>query len=832
LVTTARRSIDPFGIAWPLPPDILAERDVLAENTSGRDSMAEENPTEGMSASELEMLYRGILQNALDCIITMDAKGRVLEFNPAAERVFGYTREEAIGAELAELIIPARMREQHRRGLARFLETGEGPVIGRRIEIEGLRKDGSEICVELAITALKIDSAPVFTAYLRDISDRRRAEDEREKFIALVEQSDDFIGMGSLDGNIIYINRGGCQLVGLDPAQAPGTPIAAVHPEKWWLKLRDEIFPAVASGEKNWFGEAQLRNVQTNEPIDVLMNIFTVRHPVSGGVICYATVMRDISERKRSEAASRHLAAIVESSDDAIASKDLNGIVTSWNAGAERVFGYNAAEMIGKPIQILVPPERYNEEPGILERIRRGEYIEVYETVRRRKDGRLINVSLTVSPIKTADGRVIGASKIARDITDRVLRDRRRLAQYTVASLLAGSWTLEEASSAILQTIASIGDWVLSALWIYDEAAGVLRCPAFWEAGSEELKNFGDRSRAIEFPMGVGLPGRVWESNKPAWIRDVAADTNFPRAAIANQAGLHGGFAFPLFTGQAVNGVIEMFSRGPVEPDRDLLQLVAALGSQIGMFIERRRIERELQREKENAEAANAAKDRFLATLSHELRTPLTPVLIWAGGTVNQPGLSPDLHEGLKMVCRNVELEARLIDDLLDLTRLSRGKLQLQLSSADAHELVRHSIEIVRKDIEDRHLRLTVALEAPSHQVNVDPPRLQQVFWNVLRNACKFTPEHGAISVRSLNRRPDLIAIEIRDTGVGIPPELLEKIFEAFEQVDRAREGLGLGLAISKAIVEMHGGRIRAQSEGSGKGSTFTIELPASATPA
>ena len=795
--------------------------------------MAEEKPTDpSLSAAELEMLYRGILDNALDCIITMDANGRVLEFNPAAERIFGYTREEAIGAELAELIIPARMREQHRRGLARFLETGEGPVIGKRIEIDGLRKDGSEICVELAITALKIDSSPVFTAYLRDISDRRRAEGEREKFVALVEQTDDFIGMGSLDGNIIYVNRAGCRLVGLDPAKAPGTPIAAVHPEKWWVKLRDEIFPAVAGGEKNWLGEAQLRNVQTNEPIDVLMNIFTVRHPVTGGVICYATVMRDITDRKRAEEASRHLAAIVQSSDDAIVSKDLNGTITSWNAGAERVYGYSAAEMLGKPIQILIPPERYNEEPGILERIRRGEFIEHYETVRRRKDGRMINVSLSVSPIRSADGRVIGASKIARDITERVLRDRRRLAQYTVASLLAGSWTLEEASSAILQTIASIGDWVLSALWLHDEAGGILRCPAFWEAGSDELKKFGEHSRTHDFPMGIGLPGRVWESNKPAWIRDVTVDANFPRAPIAKQAGLRGGFAFPLFSGNAANGVIEMFSHQFAEPDRDLLQLVAALGSQIGMFIERRRVEKELQREKENAEAANAAKDRFLATLSHELRTPLTPVLIWAGGTVNQPELSPELHEGLKMVCRNVELEARLIDDLLDLTRLSRGKLQLQLSHADAHELVRHSIEIVRKDIEDRHLQLSVALDASTHQANVDPPRLQQVFWNVLRNACKFTPEHGAISVRSFNRRPDLLTIEIRDTGVGIPPELLEKIFEAFEQVDRAREGLGLGLAISKAIIEMHGGRIRAQSEGSGKGSTFTIELPASATPA
>src|SRR5205823_458216 len=178
---------------------------------------------------------------------------------------------------------------------------------------------------------------------------------------------------------------------------------------------------------------------------------------------------------------------------------------------------------INKPITIIIPPERYHEEQQILDRFLSGERVEHLDTVRRRKDGKLINVSVTVSPIKTADGRVVGASKIARDITERVLRDRRRLAQYTVASLLAGSWTLEEASAAILQTIASIGDWVLSALWIYDEAAGVLRCPAFWEAGSEALKKFGDRSRTVEFPMGVGLPGRVWESNKPAWIRDVTS---------------------------------------------------------------------------------------------------------------------------------------------------------------------------------------------------------------------------------------------------------------------------------------------------------------------
>src|SRR5436190_6790384 len=203
-------------------------------------------------------LNRAILECALDCIITMDAKGRVVEFNPAAERVFGFTRTEAVGKDLAELIIPVPFRERHRQGLRHYIKTGEGPVLGRRTEIKALRADGSEILVELAIAPFKFQDEAVFTAYLRDITHRKRGEHARQR-----------------------------------------------------------------------------------------------------------------------------LAAIVESSGDAIVSKDLNGIITSWNEGAERLFGYRSDEIIGKPVTILIPQDRQDEEPGILERIRRGERLEHYETVRR-----------------------------------------------------------------------------------------------------------------------------------------------------------------------------------------------------------------------------------------------------------------------------------------------------------------------------------------------------------------------------------------------------------------------------------------------------------------
>jgi two-component system, chemotaxis family, CheB/CheR fusion protein len=652
-------------------------------------------------AGTLEALSRTFLDSALDCIITMDANGRVQEFNPASERVFGFSRSEAVGKELAELIIPTRLRERHRQGLDRYLKTGEGPLIGKPIEIEALRRDGSEIMVALAINATQVNGSPIFTAYLRDITERKRAE-------------------------------------------------------------------------------------ETN----------------------------------------RRLAAIIESSGDAIMSKDLNEVVISWNKEAERLFGYSAEEIIGRPITVLVPPNRQDEELGIIQWLRQGERVLRYETVCLRKDGTVVDVSLAVSPIKDETGHIIGASKIARDITGRVRTERRRASQYAVTNLLAASWTLAEVATELLEAMASSGDWAFAAIWTYDEAISGLRCRNVWHEASERVKKFSDLSLVITLPEGQGLPGRVWNSKKPTWVYDVTRDPNFPRAPYAAAADLHGGFAFPLFFHGKIDGIMELFSHNVVDPDEDLLQMVEALGSQIGLFIERGRIVQELQVEKENAGAATTAKDRFLGLLTDKLRAPLAPVLTWAGRIAERSDLRPDVQQGLKMVRGNVELEMRLIEDLLDLTRIARGKLTLELRKTDAHELLQAALEIVRSDIEQRHLTTSVALTASQHELIADAPRLQQVLWSVLHNACKFTPENGTISVRSYNPSPKRITIEISDNGIGIEPQMVERVFYAFEKADSQGAGLGLGLAISKAIVEMHAGTIRAHSQGPEKGATFVIELP------
>jgi len=253
---------------------------------------------------------------------------------------------------------------------------------------------------------------------------------------------------------------------------------------------------------------------------------------------------------------------------------------------------------------------------------------------------------------------------------------------------------------------------------------------------------------------------------------------------------------------------------------------------------ERRRVEDELRRAKEAAEAANRAKDHFLATLSHELRTPLTPVLALASALEADEELPPRVRQALSVIRRNVELEARLIDDLLDLTRISRGKLELRREVVDLRQLLAHAIEVCcGVDFGSDRIRLALELGARDHRVWADASRLTQVLWNLLHNAVKFTPEGGEVRVRSWDEDDGrTLAVEVADNGIGIDPELLPRIFDAFEQTDRQITrrfgGLGLGLSLSRAIVGMHGGTLAAASPGHDRGSVFTLRLPAGDVPA
>lgn len=266
-------------------------------------------------------------------------------------------------------------------------------------------------------------------------------------------------------------------------------------------------------------------------------------------------------------------------------------------------------------------------------------------------------------------------------------------------------------------------------------------------------------------------------------------------------------------------------------------------------FTQRKLAEEELRRAKEEAEAANRAKDQFLAVLSHELRNPLAPVLAMVNMLQREDGKGADVRLALEVIQRNVELEARLIDDLLDVTRITRGKLHLDLEPTDAHMALRHALEICAVEIENKHLQVTFRMEAAEHFVQADPARLQQVFWNLIKNAVKFTPAGGHIDIWTDNQPADAtekgaangnarpaLRIFVRDNGIGIPPEALARVFRPFEQADqeitRRFGGLGLGLTISKALVDAHHGELKVESPGTGKGATFSVALPTIARPA
>jgi signal transduction histidine kinase len=231
-------------------------------------------------------------------------------------------------------------------------------------------------------------------------------------------------------------------------------------------------------------------------------------------------------------------------------------------------------------------------------------------------------------------------------------------------------------------------------------------------------------------------------------------------------------------------------------------------------------------------EAAMRMKDHFLATLSHELRTPLNPVLLIASDAAANHDLPADIRAQFEIILKNVEVEARLIDDLLDLSRITHGKLNLKMRTVDAHSVLREALQTVERQIQDKQIQTSLSLKAQRYMISADSVRLQQIFWNVLRNAVKFTPEQGRINIETFPTMQDGgLGVMITDTGIGMTPDELDRVFSAFSQGDHAKDGsnyggMGLGLAISKKLVEFHSGSIAAMSSGRGRGSSFTIEFP------
>jgi signal transduction histidine kinase/integral membrane sensor domain MASE1/CheY-like chemotaxis protein len=424
---------------------------------------------------------------------------------------------------------------------------------------------------------------------------------------------------------------------------------------------------------------------------------------------------------------------------------------------------------------------------------------------------------------------------LAAIVTERKVAGRHLAGSLAVTRILAEAPALDDAIPLIVHRICKTFEWKLGGMWRLDETKNALRCFKLWpsHAESEEFERI---TKEITFTRGVGLPGRIWASLRPAWIPDVTADPNFPRADAAAAAGLHAAFGFPIMSGERFLGVLEFFSQEIREPDRALLATFSGIGSQIGQFLERKTVEDQreasLAREqfaRNEAEKANRLKDEFLATLSHELRTPLTAMLGWL--TMLRAGKldGETSAHALETVERNAKIQAQLIEDLVDVSRIAGGKLQLEVQPVDLIELISAAVDIVRPAANARGVIVEVIAESAIGPVAGDPARLQQIIWNLLSNAVKFTERDGHVYI-TLRSIGSLAEIEVRDTGAGISPEFLPSVFERFRQaespVTRSHRGLGLGLAIVRHLTELHGGSVLAASDGDGKGATFTIRIP------
>ena len=489
---------------------------------------------------------------------------------------------------------------------------------------------------------------------------RRRAEEELRKQsewlrITLASIGDAVISTDNI-GRVTFMNAVAEALTGWSQAEALDRPLSDVcriiH-EETLEPVENPAIRALKSGE-----------VLTPATRTVVISRNGMEHSIehtaapirdqAGSAVGAVLVFRDISERKRTEHARAHLAAIVDSSEDAIVSKTLRGIILSWNTGAEQLFGYSPLEAIGQPITILIPPDRLDEEHEILARIARGERIEHFETERVSKDGRRLDISLTVSPIRDVSGEIIGVSKIARDITDR-----------------------KHAEEALLK--------------------------------------------------------------------------------------------------------------------------------------------------------AAKHKDQFIAVLAHELRNPLAPLR----NALQVMRIAPSDAEGMAAAREVMERQlghmVRLVDDLLDISRIGQNKLELRRTRLVLADVVNSAVETARPAIDAAGHRLVLSLPSDPIHLDGDLTRLSQVLSNLLTNSAKYTDPGGSIELTAEARSTDVV-VSVRDNGIGIPDDALFNVFDMFSQVDRSFErstgGLGIGLALVRGLVEMHGGTVTAASEGPGKGSTFTVTLP------
>jgi PAS domain S-box-containing protein len=817
-----------------------AERELLGANS------ALEKRTEELQ--QQREWFEVTLASIGDAVITTDVERKVTFLNPVAEKLTGWSSADARAQplELVFHIVNEYTLDQVESPIQKVLETGEVVALANHTAL--ISRDGRQISIEDSAAPIRDSQGKITGAVMvfHDVSQRRIAERAlratQERLSAVFSQAALGIAVASLDGKFQEANQKFCAILGYPLEELRGfTFLDLTHPDDVEL-TRSQMQQLKAGKIDNYAIEK--RYVRKDGSAVWSGTTVTLLRKDSGEAAQFIGIIQDITDRKLAEEVSNRLAAVIEFSDDAIITKNLNGIISTWNPGAERIFGYAAHETLGQPITMLIPDDFLDEEPSILERLRRGERIDHYETIRRRKDGSLMNVSLTVSPIKDATGRIVGASKIARDITrqkraEEVIREQAYVLELldTTGKSISSKLELQN----VLQTVTDMATKLSGAKFgaffynVVNEAGESFQLYTLSGADRESFDRFGMPRNTPVFRTTFNGEGvlRSADITKDPRYGKVAPHHGMPKDHLPVRSYL----AVPVISrsGEVMGGLFFGHPDVGVFTDR-AEQLVTGVAGQAAVAMDNARQYEAAQREIASRERAEAAlretdkrKDEFLATLAHELRNPLAPIR-----QATLISMSPNASEEQKrwsheVITRQVHTMSLLLDDLLDISRITRGTLELRTEMTDIATIVAAAVETSRPAIDAKHHEFSLELPAETVRFAADPLRLAQVISNLLTNAAKYTDPKGTIRLRASVDARD-IAISVIDSGIGLPADAIPAVFTMFSQVksaqDRSEGGLGIGLALSKGVIALHGGTIEARSAGPGHGSEFIVRIP------
>jgi PAS domain S-box-containing protein len=708
---------------------------------------------------------------------------------------------------------------------------------GEEARIEGLHAGADEYLVKpfsarelLACVASQLQLA------------RQRREAERalryrsEQNLTLINQAPLGVYLVDADLRIVEVNPVALPVFGDIPGGVIGRTFDDVMQILWQKDCADEMVRifrrTLETGEPHVAAEGGGLRIDRGavEYYEWRVDRITLADGRSG-IVCY---FRDISEQRKAAAAKAYLAALVDSADDAIIAKDLDGVIQSCNAAAERLFGYSSDELVGRPVRILIPPERQSEEDDILARLRRGERIEHFETVRLTRDGRRLDVALTISPVRDEAGRIIGASKIGRDIT-------------AVKQAEAERIRLLQENAAVTETLNNVGAIVASDLDREKIAQAVTDAATDMTAaefGAFFYNVADDRGEAYTLYTISGVPRELFakfpmprntEVFEPTFkgtgvvrsadiTRDPRYGHNAPYHGMpAGHLPVRSYLAVPVKGrgGEVIGGLF--FGHSEVgQFDAHQERIAVGIAAWASVALENARLYA-------NVQEAGRIKDEFLASLSHELRTPLNAILGYAR-MLRTGIIAPDKKQNaVETIERNATSLTQIVEDVLDISRIVSGKIRLNVQPVDLPATVRNALDAIAPAADAKGIRVENVIDPAAGPISGDPERLQQVLWNLLSNAVKFTNRGGKVQAR-LERVNSHAELTVSDTGIGISREFLPHVFERFRQADagitRERGGLGLGLSIARQLTEMHGGTIDVSSAGLGHGATFRVKLP------